>query len=76
VATDLSFWQGPPLSAEDFALVEAYRTVGVPLDELPYTEDFERLMKLLQRPRTKDQMRYVWLRLISLRKRYYLPHLK
>ena len=36
-------WTTEPLSAEDQKLVDAYRTIGRSLDDLPYTADFEKL---------------------------------
>jgi hypothetical protein len=73
MSTGNDIWEGPKLSSEDEALIDAYRTVGRPLDDLPYTDDFERLMDLLQRPRDRDHMHYVFRRLMNLRKRAVLP---
>jgi hypothetical protein len=74
MAADKPNWDAPPLSADDEALIDAYSTVGRPLDELPYTEDFERLLDLLKRPRNRDEMQFVFRRLLTLRKRGLLPH--
>ncbi len=75
MATDESIWKAPPLAPEDEALIDAYTTIGRPLDDLPYTEDFERLLELLKRPHDRDQMQYVFRRLLTLRKRGQLPRL-
>lgn len=73
MSTDRSVWDAPPLSSEDEALIDAYRTIGRPLDDLPYTDDFERLMDLLKRPREREQMHFIFRRLMNLRKRAALP---
>jgi len=75
MANNDTIWDAPPLSSDDEVLMEAYRTVGRPLDDLPYTTDFDRLMDLLQRPREPDQMHFVFRRLLTLRKRGQLPRL-
>ncbi len=67
------FWRVPPLSAEDQALVDAYQEIGKPLDRLPYSEDFDRLMKMLSKPLERDQMFLVHQRLLHLRKTGRLP---
>ena len=36
-------FNAPPLSSEDSLLMELYEQVGRPLDDLPYTEEFDRL---------------------------------
>jgi hypothetical protein len=72
---DEKFWDAPQLSPEDEAIVDAYRTIGRSLDDLPYTEDFDRLMDVLKRPREMDQMHFVFRRLMTLRKRGQLPRI-
>jgi hypothetical protein len=47
--------------------------VGKPVDQLPYTEDFDKLVKLLG-ARDSDEERYnIFQRLLLLRKRGRLP---
>lgn len=75
MANNDTIWQAPPISPEDRALIDAYTTVGRPVDELPYTADFERLVGLLNRPRDQDHMHFVFRRLLTLRKRGQLPRL-
>jgi hypothetical protein len=57
--------------------VEAYVAIGVPLDRLPYTAEFDRLLMvvnyLVGRPATHLE---VWTELISLRKRGRLPRVR
>jgi hypothetical protein len=67
-------WEAPPLSSEDEALANMYREVGRPLDDLPYTEDFKRLVRALGRdPSSDDVCHLLWLRLLKLRKMGRLP---
>lgn len=63
----------PPLDAEDEHLIEAYRSVGRSLDDLPYTPDFDRLCGYLGKPLTDEARHMVYKRLVSLRKRGRLP---
>lgn len=66
-------WNAPPLSQEDEFLIEAYIKVGEPLDSLPYTDEFERLVKFLNKKPTRDNLRETHRRLLTLRKRGQLP---
>ena len=50
IAND-DFWSIPPLSDEDQDLVNAYREIGVPLDQLPYTDSYDRLVEMLGKPK-------------------------
>jgi hypothetical protein len=62
-----------PLSGEDHELRSAYEKVGRPLDALPYTDDFEKLLEELGKPKTQAIRHAVFQRLLSLRKRDRLP---
>lgn len=42
------WWHTPPLDSADQRLVDAYVTIGRPVDDLPYTEDFEKMRRLLE----------------------------
>ncbi|MCI0366231.1 MAG: hypothetical protein L0219_20410 [Phycisphaerales bacterium] len=66
-------WEAPPLSAEDQKLIEAYMAVGQPLDELPYTEAFDRIVRLIGATKTEESKHSTWKRLLYLRKRALLP---
>lgn len=67
------FWQVPPLSAEDQRLLNAYVLVGQPVDQLPYTDNFDKLMQLLDLPDKQEQRYHVFQRLLYLRKTGRLP---
>ncbi len=47
------FWELPPLAPEDQKLRDAYARVGRPLDQLPYTEAFDRLVAMIGRGKTR-----------------------
>jgi hypothetical protein len=67
-------WQTAPISGEDQALVDAYERLGVPLDALAYTPEFRELAKSLGIDSSQDpELRKVYLRLLTLRKRGLLP---
>lgn len=68
-------WEAPPLSAEDERLVAAYRSVGRSVDELPYTTEFEELVKLVGRSTSDVERHAVFKRLVNLRKMGRLPRL-
>jgi len=70
------FWEIPPLSDEEQDLVNAYREVGVPVDQLPYTESFERLVEMMGKPRTNDQKFLTFQRLLRLQKQGRLVRLR
>ena len=63
-----------PLSLEDQELISAYQRIGRSLDFLPYSEDFDRLMDELGKPKTPVLKHAVFQRLLGLRKRGRLPH--
>jgi len=64
-----------PLSSEDEQLVDAYERVGVSLDKLPYTEHFDRIVRMLgySDADTQDRKYMVHQRLLRLRKAGRLP---
>lgn len=68
-------WETPPLDPQDQRLVDAYLKVGRPLDQLAYTEDFEKLIELVRSERTDEVRRQVFQRLLRLRKMGRLPRL-
>src|SRR5687768_8247388 len=57
----------------DQGLIVAYQSTGRTLDDLPYTEDFERLYRAL--PKGSGEKREVFHRLHNLRKAGKLPRL-
>jgi hypothetical protein len=71
--TNVFNWDAPPLSAEDARLVSIYVQIGRPVDDLPYTDDFERLFSNLSLPDTKENRHSVFKRLLTLRKQGRLP---
>lgn len=68
-------WASPPLSADDEKLVEGYRRAGRTLDDLPYTVEFEALIRQLGLDDTLASRHDVFKRLLSLRKMGRLPRL-
>jgi len=60
---------------DDRALIDAYTAVGRTLDDLPYTDDFTRLLQLAARPEPEQHARPVFRRLQNLRKANKLPTL-
>lgn len=66
-------WDAPPLAGDDQKLIDAYRAVGMPLDQLPYTDEFERMIVILGLPATNETRRYTLKRLMTLRKMGRLP---
>ncbi len=68
------FWELPPLSPEDQKLLDAYVRVGKPVDQLPYTDSFGKLVAFLG-AQDSDAERYnIFQRLLYLRKRGRLPN--
>ena len=65
-------WSAPPLSPEDAKLVAAYEKIGMPLDSLPYTDDFEKLVQDLDEEATDEKKAETFRRLLDLRKRAWL----
>lgn len=70
-----SFWEVPILSAEDQRIVDAYRELGKPLDQLPYSRSFKELIRLIGEEPTEERMYAVFQRLLALRKKGRLPRL-
>jgi hypothetical protein len=69
------FWELPPLSAEDQKLRDAYVRVGKPVDQLPYTEAFDKLVTLLGAIDSPEERFKIFQRLLLLRKRGRLPRM-
>ncbi len=69
------FWEIPPLSPDEQDLVNAYREIGKPFEQLAYTESFDRLITMLGKPNTNDQKFLVYQRLQRLEKQGRLPSL-
>lgn len=65
----------PPLTEEEQRLIDAYVRIGIPVDRLAYTAEFDRLVKMLGKPNTLDEKYLVFQRLLSLRKRARLPRI-
>lgn len=59
----------------DQRLIDAYVTVGRPLDDLPYTEEFEALRRLIGAEDSDLARHFVLRRLLTLRKNGWLPGL-
>jgi hypothetical protein len=71
-------WESPPLDAEDRKLVDAYSTIGVPVDQLPYTPNFDKICQLLgfsYLTLTDIERHFVFRRLIRLSSCGRLPRL-
>ncbi len=66
-------WEIPPLDSHDQRLVDAYSEVARPLDDLPYTDDFDRLCEILGINETKEDRHRIYKRLMNLRKSGRLP---
>src|SRR5579862_2691589 len=66
-------WAAPPLAPEDEKLVAAYEKIGKPLDLLPFTDDFEKLMNELEQEATDEKKAEIFRRLLNLRKAGRLP---
>ena len=57
-------------------LIAAYRQVGIPLDQLPYCEEFARLRKIAERESGEQiEERALWKQLVRMRKDGELPRL-
>jgi len=68
-------WIGPPLSAEDQQLIDAYVQTRRPLDDLAYTPDFEQLVQNIKGEASMANLHGVYRRLLTLRKMGRLPRL-
>lgn len=69
-------FQESPLPAEDQLLIELYLRLGVPTDQLAYTDEFEALYKALEDAGDTRDRRMVYRRLLNLRKAGRLPRLE
>lgn len=63
----------PRLDSADQRLVDAYTTIGRPVDDLPYTEDFEKLRRLMEMEDSNEARHFLFKRLLRLRKMGRLP---
>jgi hypothetical protein len=64
----------PALSTDDQKLIEAYSKLGVPLDDLPYTEEFEQLGAGIGiDANNREGLHQIFKRLLTLRKNGRLP---
>lgn len=68
-------WSIPPLDQADQRLADVYRGVNRALDDLPYTEDFDRLCRLAGVETTDESRHQVFRRLLRRRKMSRLPRL-
>jgi len=68
-------WEAPPLSSEDARLIDAYVDLRRPLDELPYTREFDQLISKLALSDTLENRHSVFKRLLTLRKMGRLPRI-
>jgi len=67
-------WSSPPISDEDQRIIDSYVRVGVPVDSLAYTPDFERLCGMVIDGAIDDDRRNrIFTRLLNLRKKGVLP---
>ena len=66
-------WRSPEVTPSDQRLIDAYVAVGQPLDELPYSEGFEELVRRLGGTDALSSRHALWKRLLYLRKRALLP---
>ncbi len=64
-----------PLSDEDQKLVDEYVRLGRPVDQLPYTPEFERLVQTLRTTGDTRSDREILGRLLRLRKAARLPRM-
>jgi hypothetical protein len=72
MATGFS-WTPQPLDEKDEELVRAYVDIGKPLDNLPYTDEFNRLVQRIKAGNTDPDKHAVFTRLLTLRKQGRLP---
>lgn len=67
------FFRSKPLTEDEQAVAEAYRVVGRSLDDLPYTKDFDRLVRLARKSSPQLDEAETFRRLSNLRTRGRLP---
>jgi hypothetical protein len=65
----------PPLPPEDERLVSAYTRLGRPVDDLPYTDDYEDMVRALQQQGDGRDAGSILRRLLRLRKAARLPRI-
>lgn len=70
-----SDWTIPPLDSTEQLLVDAYQSVGRPLDDLAYTEDFKKLGAIVGAADNDDSRHATYKQLLRLRKTGRLPRL-
>lgn len=72
-------WEEDSLTDEEKRLIEAYSNVGKPVDDLAYTQDFDKLVSWFygEQPEAidNDQKHQAFRQLLNLRKRGRLPRL-
>jgi len=72
-------WTEDSLTEDDRRLIDAYAHVGLPVDDLAYTEDFDELVALVHGIKEQevplDLKHRAFRRLLNLRKRGRLPRL-
>lgn len=68
-------WEEKSLTDEDERLIRAYAHVGRPLDDLAYTEDFDKLLREAGIDEDDQERHRIFKRLLNLRKRGRLPRL-
>lgn len=73
--TEEEIFHIPPLTDEEERLVYAYEKIGAPWEKLAYSEEFDRIIKMLGKPDTMDEKYLVFQRLLSLQKRGRLPRI-
>jgi hypothetical protein len=66
-------WEPPPLTSDDERLIAEYTKMGKSVDDLPYTEEFKKLVVQLGLPDTDANKHQVFWRLLRLRKMGRLP---
>jgi hypothetical protein len=66
-------WAALPLGSEDQKLISAYEKISKPLDVLPYSEEFDSLLRDIEIEPTDENKRRILHRLMNLRKRAWLP---
>jgi len=67
------FEQPATLTTDDERVLDAYRSLGVPLDALVYTPEFKRLAREVGVSEDEHGLRQLWRHLLTLRKRGLLP---
>jgi hypothetical protein len=68
-------WLPPPLDSDEEQLVKLYLQANCSLDALPYTAEFERLVKEYRHEDTREARHEVFMKLLRLRKQGRLPRI-